>query len=117
MKTIAYLLLILGAVYGAMAKERGERLIVTVGVSAQEPLVVIGPDGKTVDGMAVQVLNHVAGLNGWQIRYVPDTLVNNLKRVEQGELDLAMPVPWPNRLFGRVDLPGKGFLPRGVVFM
>jgi PAS domain S-box-containing protein len=87
-----------------------ERLTVSVGVSAQDPLVVIGSDGKTVEGFAVEVLDHIAALKGWQIRYVPDTLANNLKRVEQGELDLVMPVPWPSRLSNRVDINRQGIL-------
>lgn len=110
MKTIAYFTLCCVAVWSVSAKETQERLAVTVGVSAQEPLVVISADGKTVEGMAVDVLNHVASLKGWQIRYVPDTLANNLKRAEQGDLDLVMPVPWPNSQANRLDVTRKGML-------
>ncbi len=106
----AYFMLSLLAVWSALAAGSPERLAVSVGVSAQEPLVVISPDGKTVDGMAVEVCNHVARLKGWQIRYVPDTLANNLRRLEQGGLDLVMPVPWPVRQPARVDVTHTGML-------
>jgi len=45
-------------------------------------------------GIIVEVLSDIASKEGWDIHFVPGTLDKTLSRLETGEIDLAVPVPY-----------------------
>jgi ABC-type amino acid transport substrate-binding protein len=64
---------------------------ITVGVS-QNPPKTYWREGGEVTGIFVDILDHIANSEGWEINYVKDTWDNNLKLLEQNKLDLVADV-------------------------
>lgn len=95
-----------------------ERRVVTVGVMQQEPIVIVSRDGKTVEGLVPDILASIARVKGWQLRFVAGSAADTMRGLEQGTLDLAGPIPWPNAMAGRMDMSREGILASwGVVYV
>ena len=60
---------------------------VKVGVYQNIPLTFIEQDGN-VKGFFIDILEHIAAKEGWDIEYVPDAWVACLDKVKNGETDL-----------------------------
>lgn len=64
---------------------------ITVGIS-QNPPKTYWREGGEVTGIFVDILDHIANQEGWEINYVKDTWENNLRLLEQNKLDLVADV-------------------------
>ncbi len=62
--------------------------IVRVGVYEARPSIFTSESGKPA-GVFVDILEHTAKSEGWQLRYVPGTWAEGLERLERGEIDLV----------------------------
>jgi len=87
--------------------------VIRVGVSPLNPLVIVKESGLVVKGLFPEIVESAAARNGWSVRYVPDTLANNLARLDRGTLDLVAPVPWssartPNLEYSKAILSSWG---------
>lgn len=102
--------LILGVVTSYGGGTETERRPLTVGVTAQEPVVVVSQNGLDAGGIAPEILEGVAAEKGWQVRYVPGSMQECVRGLEQGTLDLVMPMPWPGSQVSRVDVGRVGIL-------
>jgi ABC-type amino acid transport substrate-binding protein len=60
---------------------------IRVGVYHNAPLTVIEDDGS-IRGFFVDVLEHIAHKEGWEIEYVPDSWSQCLKNLKNGDIDL-----------------------------
>jgi PAS domain S-box-containing protein len=74
---------------------------VKVGIYDNKPLVFTGSDGK-VEGFLIDILEYIADIEGWQIKYVPGYLAECLERLERGEIDLLVGIEYSrerNRIY------------------
>ncbi|MFO8089949.1 MAG: PAS domain-containing protein [Desulfatiglandaceae bacterium] len=84
------LLLILNSLHAfAMADGR----IVKVGVYENAPKIFISESGKPA-GIFIDLIEHIAKSERWQLRYVPGTWGEGLNRLEKGEIDLMPDVSY-----------------------
>ena len=69
----------------ALAEDR----IVRVGLYESRPTIFTDESGKPA-GVFVDILNHIAQSEGWQLHYVPATWAEGLQQLERGEIDLVV---------------------------
>ena len=67
--------------------EKSSRRAVTVGLYENAPKVYTDPNGKP-GGLFVELLDEMARVEGWKLRYVPCQWSDCLVQLEQGKLDL-----------------------------
>ncbi|MEI7430830.1 MAG: response regulator [Betaproteobacteria bacterium] len=65
---------------------------IRVGVYDTKPLLFV--ENGLAKGLFVDVLDHIAKQEGWQLEYVPGTWVENLKRLNDGEIDLLSTIAY-----------------------
>ncbi|WP_417067080.1 diguanylate cyclase domain-containing protein [Niveibacterium terrae] len=70
-----------------VAGGKGERRLVTVGLYENAPKIYTAGNGRPA-GLFVELLDAMARLEGWKLRYVRCAWADCLKQVERGELDL-----------------------------
>ena len=70
-----------------------EGIVLRVGIYENAPKVATDNAGKPV-GIFIDLLEHMAGMEGWTLRYVPGTWAENVDRLEQGEIDLLPDVAY-----------------------
>jgi len=58
-----------------------------VGVSQDEPIVFRDTDGS-IKGISIDILEYVAQKEGWEVVYQYDTWAHNLKKLDEGGLDI-----------------------------
>lgn len=75
---------------------------VRVGIYENEPLVFTGPQGQP-QGIYVDLLEHVAGQEGWQVEYTWCEWPDCLARLEQGDLDLMTAIAYSQEREARFD--------------
>ena len=85
MRTLLFLIL-LCLVATTVPAAQGQTLI-RVGVYQDKPLVFIDEAGR-VEGLYPDILEHIAGQEGWSIEYVPGSWSQCLVRLEAGIIDL-----------------------------
>lgn len=66
---------------------------VRAGLEQNPPLSFINEQGQA-SGLLVDLLNHVAAAEGWQVTYVPDTFDRCLEKLRAGELDLMVTIAY-----------------------
>ena len=66
---------------------------VTVGVYENSPKVFTSESGKP-SGIFIDVIEHIAQIEGWNLRYVPGTWAEGLDRLAKGEIDLMPDVAY-----------------------
>lgn len=66
---------------------------IQVGIYQNEPKVFIETDGKPA-GFWVDLLDHIANIEGWSLEYVPCQWERCLQAIEQGQLDLMIDVAY-----------------------
>ena len=92
--------------------------VVTVGVCIHEPLLAVRGDGPDVEGLFADILNALAARKGWHVHYVSVSAAEGLQRLEQGSIDLLMPVPWPDAKIARQDFTRQGLVSsRGQLYV
>ncbi len=67
--------------------------IVRVGVYENAPKVFTNPSGKP-SGIFIDVIEHIAKIEGWKLEYVAGTWVEGLERLGRGEIDLMPDVAY-----------------------
>ena len=67
--------------------------IVRVGVYDNKPLVFIDDDGKP-QGIFIDLLEHVASKELWDLKYTPGTWSECLERLDSGEIDLMTAIAY-----------------------
>lgn len=67
--------------------------MVRVGVYDNKPLVFIDDDGKP-QGIFIDLLEHVASKEHWDLKYTPGTWSECLERLESGEIDLMTAIAY-----------------------
>ena len=87
-----------------------EPMIVKVGVHTTDPFIVVRNGGTEVEGFFADIIESIAARKGWQIQYIPDSLGNNMIRLEAGQLDLVMPVSATLQKDGRFDVTHRGLI-------
>ena len=75
---------------------------VRVGVYQNEPGVFIDKDGG-VRGFYVDLLEHTASKEGWNLVYVPGTWTKSLHRLARGEIDLLVAIAHTQKRLERFD--------------
>ncbi len=88
-----HLLVCLLSVFGVLrpAAAGAEGRLVRVGVYQNHPKVFIN-DGGVPMGIFVDVLEEIARLERWELRYVPGTWSENLRRLREGEIEVLVDV-------------------------
>lgn len=66
---------------------------VAVGVYENPPKIFTSDSGKP-SGIFVEIIEHIAQLEGWKLRYVPGTWSQGLDRLAKGEIDLMPDVAY-----------------------
>ena len=64
---------------------------VKVGIYQNKPKVFIDSAGKP-QGFFIDILNHIASKEGWQLDYVASTWEKNLEKLETAEIDLLLDI-------------------------
>ena len=64
---------------------------VKVGIYQNKPKVFIDSAG-TPQGFFIDILNHIASKEGWQLDYVTSTWEENLEKLENAEIDLILDI-------------------------
>ena len=64
---------------------------IKVGIYENKPKVFVDPAGEP-QGFFVDILNHIAKAEGWQLDYVASTWEQNLEKLEKAEIDLLLDV-------------------------
>ena len=70
-----------------------ERLSLKVGVYENAPKIFIDETGRPA-GIFIDVLEHIASAENWNLYYVPGTWGQQLERLERGEIDLLPDVAY-----------------------
>lgn len=77
---------------------------VKAGVYNVKPMVYVDPDG-IAQGIFVEVLNHVAQQEGWDLQYIPGTWNEGLERLKNGEIDLMVFISYSEEREKYLDFP------------
>jgi signal transduction histidine kinase len=77
---------------GAPSAKADDR-IVTVGVYENAPKVFTSESGKPT-GIFIDIIEHIAKIEGWNLRYVSGTWEEGLDRLAKGEIDLMPDVAY-----------------------
>ena len=70
-----------------VASARADARTVSVGVYENEPKVFTSASGKPA-GIFIDIIEQIAKIEGWKLRYVPGTWSQGLERLAKGEIDL-----------------------------
>ncbi len=81
-----------GSILPACAEMNYHREI-AVGVYENEPKVFTTKSGKPA-GIFIDIIEYIAGKEGWKLRYVPGTWAEGLERLARGEIDLMPDVAY-----------------------
>lgn len=77
----------------ALAVVPNEPVQIKVGVDQNPPLSFVDRQGRPA-GMMVELLNHIANQEGWDLKYIPCAWHACLDQLEDGEIDLLAPVAY-----------------------
>jgi signal transduction histidine kinase len=100
---IIFLLIACISATSARAEKRG----VSVGVYENMPKIFTSEDGRP-SGLFVDIIEHIARQEGWELRYVPGTWAEGLERLAKGQIDLMPDVAYTaerGRMFGFHKVP------------
>jgi len=67
--------------------------VINVGVYENAPKIFISESGQP-SGIFIDIIEHIAKKEGWNLHYVPGTWGEGLKRLEKGEIDLMPDVAY-----------------------
>jgi signal transduction histidine kinase len=67
--------------------------VVTIGVYENAPKIFTSESGKPA-GIFIDIIEHIARSEGWQLRYMPGTWTEGLDRLAKGEIDLMPDVAY-----------------------
>lgn len=72
---------------------KADNLTVTVGIYDNAPKVFTSESGKS-SGIFIDIIEHIAKNEGWNLRYASGTWAEGLSRLEKGEIDLMPDVAY-----------------------
>ena len=64
---------------------------IRVGIYQNKPKVFVDSAGAP-QGFFIDILNHIASKEGWQLEYVTSTWEKNLEKLEKAEIDLILDI-------------------------
>jgi serine phosphatase RsbU (regulator of sigma subunit)/ABC-type amino acid transport substrate-binding protein len=64
-----------------------------VGFTDNKPTVFVDHSGKP-QGIYIDVLTHIAGIEGWDLEYHADVWKENLRKLQTGEIDLLLDIAY-----------------------
>ena len=82
---------------------QAEAKTIKAGVYDSKPLIFV--DQGVAKGLFVDVLDHIAKEEGWQVTYVPGTFAETLGRLQSGEVDLAVNIAYSDERAKFYDFP------------
>ena len=77
----------------AISSAGADTKLVTVGVYENPPKVFTDESGKP-SGIFIDIIEHIAEMEGWNLRYVRGTWAEGLARLENGKIDLMPDVAY-----------------------
>lgn len=77
----------------AISSAGADTKLVTVGVYENPPKVFTDESGKP-SGIFIDIIEHIAEMEGWKLRYVRGTWAEGLARLEHGKIDLMPDVAY-----------------------
>lgn len=87
----------LGMALSCVASRSEDARTVRVGVYQNPPKIFINPEGKP-DGLFVDILEHVASQENWQLDFMVGNWADHVRALEEGRLDLLPDVAYtPDR--------------------
>ena len=89
LKTILTALMLVGFLFPCAAAA----ITVRAGLEQNPPLSYMDKQGKPA-GFLVDLLNHVAAKEGWQVIYQPDTFDRCLEKLRNGDIDLMVTIAY-----------------------
>ncbi|WP_340820493.1 ATP-binding protein [Methanolobus sp. WCC4] len=90
--------------------------VIKVGVYQNEPLISLNEDG-TAEGLYIEILQNIASREGWELEFVPGTMDQSLKRLENGSIDILPAVPFVPEMDEKFILTTEAaFTDWGVVY-
>jgi ABC-type amino acid transport substrate-binding protein len=75
--------------YTSIHEVQASDITVKVGVYDNPP-IAYADENKKYRGLSVEVLEHIANLEGWTLKYVPGTWAECIERLMKGEIDLQV---------------------------
>lgn len=78
--------------FGILSAGASDR-IVKVGLYENAPKIFTAESGKPA-GIFIEIIEHIAKIEGWDLRYVPGTFGEGLDRLLKGEIDLMPDVAY-----------------------
>lgn len=91
--TCLFLLILLSITFLHVFHANAESNIVRVGVYENPPKIFTAGSGKP-SGIFVDIIENIAGAEGWKLQYVPGTWAEGLGRLARGEIDLMPDVAY-----------------------
>ncbi|KKM80693.1 hypothetical protein LCGC14_1337330, partial [marine sediment metagenome] len=89
---------------------------IKVGVYDNYPIAYPDKDGK-FQGLSIEVLEHIAAKEGWDIEYVFGTWKECLERLEKGEIDIQVYIAYSKERAKKYDYTQESLLSNwGVVY-
>ncbi|SES92356.1 His Kinase A (phospho-acceptor) domain-containing protein [Methanococcoides vulcani] len=101
---LAILVICLLSVSSYPVDAKGETI--RVGVYQYEPVVFTDDDGM-IRGFYIDILEHIASKEGWNIEYVPCPWAECLERLETGEIDLLVAIAYSEERGERFDFTNE----------
>ncbi|MDP3480287.1 MAG: transporter substrate-binding domain-containing protein [Desulfoprunum sp.] len=87
---------------------------IKVGIYENEPKVFTSKAGKPA-GIFIDIIEHIAKSEGWNLQYVPGTWAEGLERLAKGEIDLMPDVAFTaDRQRIQAKIPRKFNIPETV---
>ncbi|MBU8921966.1 MAG: transporter substrate-binding domain-containing protein [Bacteroidales bacterium] len=80
-----------------------------VGVYQSEPYVSIDSTGS-VSGICVDVLEEIAGKEGWSLEYIPGSWERCLSNLERGKIDILLAIAWSEEREEKYDISSETVL-------
>lgn len=87
-----FIVILLALCFGIPLVQADDR-IVKVGIYENSPKIFTSESGKP-SGIFIDIIEHIAKIEGWKLQYVSGTWVEGLDRVEKGEIDLMPDVAY-----------------------
>ncbi|MBW2649129.1 MAG: transporter substrate-binding domain-containing protein [Deltaproteobacteria bacterium] len=76
--------------------------VIRVGIYQSRPMIFVDKNLK-VNGFYADIIEYIAGMEGWRIKYVPGTWSQCLERLESGEIDIQTAIAYSEAREARFD--------------
>jgi signal transduction histidine kinase len=90
---ISFFIVLLTLLYSGILSARAGDRIVKVGIYENAPKIFTSESGQP-SGIFIDIIEHIAQIEGWNLQYVHGTWGDGLDRLEKGEIDLMPDVAY-----------------------